>query len=149
MHRAMAGVAATSPTPETVIDDKNRRLTDKILTAFTFAYAAGERAVAETLRQALAQAVKGQPAELCQRRRESALRRADLWVAFVEARDMVLVLDFSGSMNDDSSIGSSLGTSATNTALDNMWAALILKVATSRRSLRICLEVNAAGCTWR
>ena len=86
MHRAMAGVDPSSPTPETTVGDKNRRLTDKILTAFTFAYAAGEREVADTLRRALAQAEKRQPAQLCQRRRESALRRADLWVAFVEAR---------------------------------------------------------------
>ncbi len=41
--------------------------------------------------------------------------------AFVEARDMVLVLDFSGSMNDDSSIGSQLSQSQMEAALDNMW----------------------------
>ena len=44
--------------------------------------------------------------------------------AFVEARDMVLVLDFSASMNDDSSLGSSLATSEVNAALDGMWDAL-------------------------
>lgn len=41
--------------------------------------------------------------------------------AFVEARDMVLVLDFSGSMNDDSSLNSSLSLSQVELALDNMW----------------------------
>lgn len=41
--------------------------------------------------------------------------------AFVEARDLVLVLDFSGSMNDDSSMNSSLELSQVEDALDNMW----------------------------
>lgn len=41
--------------------------------------------------------------------------------AFVEARDMVLVLDFSGSMNDDSSLNSSLAMSEVEAALDEMW----------------------------
>jgi len=46
--------------------------------------------------------------------------------AFVEARDMVLVLDFSGSMSDDSEIRSfnKMGQSEVETALDNMWQAL-------------------------
>ena len=44
--------------------------------------------------------------------------------AFVEARDMVLVLDFSASMNDDSSLVSSLASSEVNAALDGMWDAL-------------------------
>ncbi|MFV2070222.1 MAG: pilus assembly protein TadG-related protein, partial [Pirellulales bacterium] len=48
--------------------------------------------------------------------------------AFVEARDIVLVLDFSASMNDDSSIRSfgSLGQSGVEASLDNMWDTLIL-----------------------
>lgn len=41
--------------------------------------------------------------------------------AFVEARDLVLVLDFSGSMNDDSSMNSSLSMTQVEEALDNMW----------------------------
>jgi Flp pilus assembly protein TadG len=45
--------------------------------------------------------------------------------AFVEARDLVLVLDFSASMNDDSSLVSSLGSTEVNNALDNMWNALV------------------------
>ena len=44
--------------------------------------------------------------------------------AFVEARDMVLCLDFSASMNDDSSLVSSLASSEVNAALDGMWDAL-------------------------
>ncbi|MFO0790031.1 MAG: hypothetical protein U0805_11295 [Pirellulales bacterium] len=45
--------------------------------------------------------------------------------AFVEARDLVLVLDFSASMNDDSSLGSSLGSTEANKALDAMWNSLV------------------------
>ncbi len=45
--------------------------------------------------------------------------------AFVEARDMVVVLDFSASMNDDSSIGSSLDQSEVDASLDAMWASLV------------------------
>jgi Flp pilus assembly protein TadG len=44
--------------------------------------------------------------------------------AFVEARDMVLCLDFSASMNDDSSLVSSLASSEVTAALDGMWDAL-------------------------
>lgn len=46
--------------------------------------------------------------------------------AFVQARDMVLVLDFSASMNDDSSVRShsSLGLTQTQNNLDAMWQAL-------------------------
>lgn len=44
--------------------------------------------------------------------------------AFVEARDLVLVLDFSGSMNDDSSLDGSLSASQKDAALDNIWNAL-------------------------
>lgn len=44
--------------------------------------------------------------------------------AFVEARDMVVVLDFSASMNDDSSLNSSLDQSEVEASLDGMWDAL-------------------------
>lgn len=44
--------------------------------------------------------------------------------AFTEARDLVLVLDWSASMNDDSSFNSSLSTSTVETLLDGMWDAL-------------------------
>jgi hypothetical protein len=44
--------------------------------------------------------------------------------AFVEARDMVIVLDFSASMNDDSSLNSSLSQSEVEASLDAMWLAL-------------------------
>ena len=44
--------------------------------------------------------------------------------AFVEARDLVVVLDFSASMNDDSSLRSGLGQSVAEQSLDEMWDAL-------------------------
>ncbi len=45
--------------------------------------------------------------------------------AFVEARDLVVVLDFSASMNDDSSLRSGLGESVAEDALDDMWDSLV------------------------
>ncbi len=45
--------------------------------------------------------------------------------AFVEARDLVLVLDFSASMNDDSSYESKLSSTEVNKALDAMWDSLV------------------------
>jgi Flp pilus assembly protein TadG len=44
--------------------------------------------------------------------------------AFFEARDLVLVLDYSASMDDDSSLNSTLPASEVDAALDNIWAAL-------------------------
>ncbi|MCA9232119.1 MAG: VWA domain-containing protein [Planctomycetales bacterium] len=45
--------------------------------------------------------------------------------AFVEARDLVVVLDFSASMNDDSSLRSSLGQTQAENSLDAMWNSLV------------------------
>ena len=45
--------------------------------------------------------------------------------AFTEARDLVLVLDFSGSMNYDSQLTSSLGLTAAEGILDDMWDAMV------------------------
>ncbi len=44
--------------------------------------------------------------------------------AFTEARDLVLVLDFSGSMNYDSQLTSTLGINAAVEILDDMWDSL-------------------------
>ena len=44
--------------------------------------------------------------------------------AFVESRDLVIVLDFSASMNDDSSLRSGLGLTQAENSLDAMWDAL-------------------------
>jgi Flp pilus assembly protein TadG len=45
--------------------------------------------------------------------------------AFTEARDLVLVLDFSGSMNYDSWLTSTLGLSTAESLLDNMWDEMV------------------------
>ncbi len=45
--------------------------------------------------------------------------------AFVEARDLVLVLDYSGSMNYDSLLTSSLGTGEAQALLDGIWDSLV------------------------
>jgi hypothetical protein len=45
--------------------------------------------------------------------------------AFIEARDLVVVLDVSASMNDDSSLVSSLSTTEVNSLLDGMWNGLV------------------------
>ncbi len=45
--------------------------------------------------------------------------------AFIEARDLVVVLDFSASMNDDSSLKSSLGITQAEQSLDAMWNSLV------------------------
>jgi len=45
--------------------------------------------------------------------------------AFVEARDLVIVLDFSASMNDDSSLRSGLGLTQAENSLDAMWDSLV------------------------
>ncbi len=70
-----------------VPDAATRRLSDKILSAFNHAYALGEFEVANLLRSALiaGEAKKGALAD--RRRGHDALYRADLWVAFVEARN--------------------------------------------------------------
>lgn len=69
----------------------NRRLTDKVLSAFNHAYATGEFEVASILRSALAKS-SGQPPELdslpdSERRTSGALAQADLWVRYVNARN--------------------------------------------------------------
>jgi len=45
--------------------------------------------------------------------------------AFIEARDLVVVLDFSASMNDDSSLKSGLGITQAEQSLDAMWDSLV------------------------
>ncbi|MDX1483793.1 MAG: hypothetical protein R3229_04860 [Alphaproteobacteria bacterium] len=64
----------------------DRRLSDKILAAFNHAYASGAHKVAERLRTVLADVEKSERVEH-DRRTTSAVSQADLWVAFVEARN--------------------------------------------------------------
>lgn len=64
----------------------NRRLTDILLAAFNHAYAVGERDIADKLRDMLEE-LDGRRYNGTERRRSDALSQAELWVAFVEARD--------------------------------------------------------------
>jgi hypothetical protein len=65
----------------------DRRLSDKILAAFSHAYAEGAPAVAAVLRRALEEAERDIEATGPRRRLGGALAQADLWMEFVEARD--------------------------------------------------------------
>ncbi len=65
----------------------DRRLSDKILAAFSHAYAEGAPAVAAVLRRALEEAERGADGSEPDRRLSGALVQADLWMEFVEARD--------------------------------------------------------------
>lgn len=65
---------------------RDRRLTDKILGAFSHAYASGEIGAAATLRRALEEVEFGPMAGNAERRASNALDQADLWVEFVDAR---------------------------------------------------------------
>jgi hypothetical protein len=66
--------------------DPNRRLADKIFTAFSQAYAMGASQVAHRLRQALAEAQVLDPGSTGERRGGNLLEQADLWTGFVDAR---------------------------------------------------------------
>ena len=65
----------------------NRRLSDKILAAFTHAYASGEQDVANQLRGALVMSEKNAVAKYTERRQSTAVLAADHWVTFIEARN--------------------------------------------------------------
>ena len=67
--------------------DTRRRLSDKILAAFNHAYAVGEMDVARMLKTALEQNEKHAGKFKEMRHSYDPLGEADLWVAFVEARN--------------------------------------------------------------
>ncbi len=64
-----------------------RRLSDKILTAFNHAYSIGENEIADKLREVLACNEKNSRVEVEQRGKFDPIGQADLWVAFIEARN--------------------------------------------------------------
>ena len=72
-------------TPESAI--AGRRLTDRILEAFNHAYGLGAKEVAKALLNALECAETGGRDCRIERRVGNSLMQADLWVAFVDARD--------------------------------------------------------------
>lgn len=65
----------------------NRRLTDKILAAFTHAYSVGEYDLAEQLRDILIVAEQRGQEQFPGRTPDQAQTQADLWVEFVETRN--------------------------------------------------------------
>lgn len=72
----------------------DRRLTDKVLAAFNHAYAVGDTEVADRLHAVLALAEDHERTQLlallgpgAERRGVAAMDLADLWVAYVEARN--------------------------------------------------------------
>ena len=67
--------------------DTRRRLSDKILAAFNHAYAVGEIEVANRLKAVLAFNEEQDSPQKDQRRSFDPLGEAELWVAFVEARN--------------------------------------------------------------
>lgn len=77
-----SGIVVSTPGPT-----YDRRLADKIFAAFAHAYEARAFAAAAILRRALEETERAGRAGPGERRRSSALRQADLWVAFVDARE--------------------------------------------------------------
>ena len=69
------------------VPEHNRRLTDKILEAFTHAYSIGEVDVAKRLRAILVELEEQGQGRFPGRRACEAAAQADAWVQFVEARD--------------------------------------------------------------
>ena len=83
-HAAMRPVTQDFPGAQ---DVATRRLSDKILAAFNHAYAVGEFEVANMLRSALMAGEAKSGALSNQRQDHDPLYHADLWVAFVDARN--------------------------------------------------------------
>ncbi len=85
--RAQVAEVTQVSVPPTVSSRFDRRLNDKILAAFSHAYAAGEFERAMRLRQILEDVVDSMRAPTHERRRGCPLERAGLWIDFVDARD--------------------------------------------------------------
>ncbi len=88
MRQAEALLAAPGLDNPHGVPEYSRRLTDKILAAFNHAYSLGETEIAAALRDALEAAERRTPKGLqSERRGATAVQQADLWAAFVDARD--------------------------------------------------------------
>lgn len=79
----------------------SRRLSDKILAAFSHAYAVGEHEVACKLRDALIASAARQMRTNDKRKSYDPLGQADMWVAFVEARNAYRALAEAGKQDAD------------------------------------------------
>jgi len=73
---------------EAGVPEYNRRLSDKILEAFTHAYSIGETEVAKRLRTILVEVEEQGMRRYPGRRGNEAAEQADYWIRFVEARDV-------------------------------------------------------------
>jgi hypothetical protein len=67
--------------------EARRRLSEKVLSAFNYAYAIGERDIARRLHEALAVVEALNAGSPSQQRAGGALKQAELWVAYIEARN--------------------------------------------------------------
>lgn len=99
MESAAALSRATSVRMESPTRD--RRLTDQILSAFNHAYGMGALEVAEILRAALEKAESMSQGGRRERRSRSVMDIADLWVAFVDARDAYNEICADGTVEKD------------------------------------------------
>ena len=85
---AAAPAGADSMAAATGVPRHNRRLGDKVLAAFNHAYAVGALDVAAQLREILARLEAERNTDGRERRDSvTTLAQADLWMAFVEARN--------------------------------------------------------------
>ena len=84
---AQAASVSLERSPAPFRDLRGRRLTDRILEAFTHAYGSGAKEVAKELLNALERAEEAGREGRPERRGGNAMLQADRWVAFVDARD--------------------------------------------------------------
>lgn len=87
MSKNSGGIAELDRPDAECKSDAGRRLSDKILSAFTHAYAIGEVEVAESLRAVLVLNIDQQNSDSAEPLGVDPLSQADLWVSFVEARN--------------------------------------------------------------
>ena len=89
MHGSHANIADAIDTSDAAAPPcgLDRRLNDKVLAAFSHAYAAGEVELVARLRQILDDVVSDPRTPTQERRRDCPLERANRWVEFVDARN--------------------------------------------------------------
>ena len=87
MVPADGGVIAPNSSTRNDHSDENRRVSDKILAAFSHAYAVSEFDTATKLRNILVEHEAEYAAPGERRKRSDPVAQADLWVAFIEARN--------------------------------------------------------------
>jgi len=85
MTRTQAGTVSPA---QMGVPGHSRRLSDKILAAFNHAYAVGELDIATRLRAVLADVDSDEVQNFPDRRGADALGQAELWVRYVEARNL-------------------------------------------------------------